>query len=231
MAYLAAFVAVGTFAAPVAAATYNYTIDSPTQTGTVVTPFMTAESAAQFYNYTNSEANPDDFTLRNDEALFFLHQNTLNGEIGIGLILDTNNRTSQGNEAASGGGSASITISGAPVGTAFVVEDDNGDISNPFNAVHSWTWVSGFTDGMAAEGGLTDAAWAILFSSITTTGITNYSFLNGDGSRIDLGNLGTSGNTFRITSSVAPVPLPAALPLLLVALGGLGIAARRRKAA
>lgn len=36
---------------------------------------------------------------------------------------------------------------------------------------------------------------------------------------------------FVTASNVSPVPVPAALPLLLVALGGLGIAGRRRKAA
>jgi hypothetical protein len=211
-------------AVPAAAATYNYTIDSPTQTGTVVTPFMTAESAAQFYNYTNSEANPDDFTLRDDEALFFLHQNTLNGEIGIGLIFDTNNRTSQGNEAASGGGTASVTISGVPAGSSFVVRDDPSEVNLPINGTLSWRWSNGYTDGMALAGSLTDAEWTVLFSAISTTGITDYSFLNADGSRTDLGNLGT-GN-FSITSSVNPVPLPAGLPFLLTGLAGL-LALRR----
>jgi hypothetical protein len=41
---------------------------------------------------------------------------------------------------------------------------------------------------------------------------------------------GTSGGSYSGTLNVAPVPLPAALPLLLVGLGGLGALLRQRRA-
>jgi hypothetical protein len=41
----------------------------------------------------------------------------------------------------------------------------------------------------------------------------------------------SSGWTFAMATAVSPVPVPAAFPLLLAALGGLGFVARRRKPA
>lgn len=45
----------------------------------------------------------------------------------------------------------------------------------------------------------------------------------------DLGAPGGFRAAFEVTADVAPVPLPAGMSLLLVAIGGLGIAARRHK--
>ena len=48
----------------------------------------------------------------------------------------------------------------------------------------------------------------------------------------DSGPLGSSGywTLDNVAYNTATVPVPAALPLMLLALGGLGVAARRRKA-
>jgi hypothetical protein len=80
-----------------------------------------------------------------------------------------------------------------------------------------WVWVSGATSGNNyAQFGTSDLSRVYSFSAGATTGSANQSY--GIATQFDVGPL-------------APVPLPAAFPLLLAALGGLGFAARRRKTA
>lgn len=88
--------------------------------------------------------------------------------------------------------------------------------------------VTDVTDGsVEASGG---------FNPLSTAGITSLAglFQSTDGLLISFGpdafNAGIGSIEYILTPTTATVPLPAALPLLLVALGGLGFAGRRRKA-
>jgi len=91
-------------------------------------------------------------------------------------------------------------------------------------------FISGFS---TLTQGLLDPNFGIgVFAPAIVFGTNSISFLfdttgSGDLSDFQFSDGGTS--TYQLTLAV--VPLPAALPLLLVALGGLGFAARRRKTA
>lgn len=63
---------------------------------------------------------------------------------------------------------------------------------------------------------------SITFDSLVDSALISFAIDDGDGFGMD---------DVRIGSSVAPVPVPATLPLLLAGIGGLGWAARRRKQA
>ena len=72
---------------------------------------------------------------------------------------------------------------------------------------------------------------------VIDTVLTTYNLNLINVSSVSIGGLSTSGSDSgywladNINYSVAAIPLPAALPLLLLALGGLGVVARRRRKA
>jgi len=210
-----------TVAAPAAASTFTYTLNPGTPSEQVVTPFVTATSVTDFYSYgtpSRASANPPaPVALRDDEALFLLHRNGAHGPLSFVAIFDRPGTDAQPS------GSMSFGLSGAPAAASIVVEDDGGEISSPSNVNQSFSfrWVGCCTDGLAAEG-FEDLAWLLGVDVTASSGISSFSFLNGDNTRIDLGEAGD------FTLEAAPVPLPATAPLVLAALGGLALMRRRQ---
>ena len=65
----------------------------------------------------------------------------------------------------------------------------------------------------------------------TPGGVDEFAFRGFESDSADIASIRFGGNFIIFAApSVAPVPVPAGLPLLLAALGGLGVVARRRKA-
>jgi len=133
------------------------------------------------------------------------------------------------------GGSTQMTLTlagGAGGGTAFTVEDDPAEgtsiadvgADRVFDTSHNW--FACCTDGVA----IGDLGMAFtLFASFDTTP-TGINGIRPTGSSANLAALNiVPGQRLRFQTSV--VPLPAAAWLMLGALGTLGFAARRRRAA
>lgn len=134
-------------------------------------------------------------------------------------------------ETGSGGlpGTPAATFSNLVSGGAFTATWSGLSIASGSSFSYSNMDYGGF-NGTAASGGLIpaflgDETMTIFFAN----GSSVSAFLPAGDSRF-----GASTVLFDdadLVTGLTPVPLPAAFPLMLVALGGLGIAARRRKTA
>jgi hypothetical protein len=65
----------------------------------------------------------------------------------------------------------------------------------------------------------------------TPSGLDLFAFRGMESDSADIASIRFGGSYLAFAPTIAAVPVPASLPLLLVALGGLGVAARRRKTA
>lgn len=143
---------------------------------------------------------------------------------------------------SSSGVGGSVNTSGAPL-SVVLIEPDFGSggwieftISALSSGIFSFDWAWGGTDSCCGRADVYNGTLSSLapYGTDPTSGTYSAALLAGDtiGWRVTSSD-GIFGSTVLTISnfSVGTVPLPATLPLLLAALGGMGLAARRRKAA
>lgn len=192
----------------------TYTITNDTTINMKVNPLSKAESASAYYDYNTvyyASGNPD-FGTQSGVGFFWLYENTLNGDISIGMIFDTPNDGS--------GGTVDMTISGVPSAGFVELVDDPKSISpnDDFTVTYgNWDWSPCCTDG-GVIGGL-DGLWEIVVALDTSTdaGIDQWYFLNGPSSD----NPATVALNMNKDLVINSVPIPGALWLLGSGLIGL----------
>lgn len=192
---------------------------------TAFDPLSSAQTGAQFYNYSGSEATVP-FALTTDRAHVFLHRNTSNNDISLGVILDSD-------LGGGGGGNARLTFGGLPGGTTVLVLDDPTDAgthtTTPPTAVHDFIWSNGFTDGIVL--GNFTSPFEITLDLSNLSGISSWAFYsdsgNGNANPLITG-LGATSNTLTITATTSnDIPEPGTLLVLGIGLAGLGWMRRR----
>ncbi len=198
------------------ASAYTYSITNGV-TNQTVDPLVTAETGASYYDYITPSGHPA-FGPEKNTAFFWLHENSLNGDITLGMIF---NATGSGGSS----GSMNLGLTGLPLGWSWSVQDDANEVGGD-GTTPSWIWVSSYTDGGVIAG--LDGEWEIAIQLLAASGIDNWFFLSGpDATNPARTALDLSGQNLVIRSSA--VPLPAAVWLFGSGILGLIGFSRSRK--
>lgn len=204
-------VMVGLAAACAQAASYQYLLNTPRDTGVLLTPYTTAGDAAEFFNMTARGPVPE-VNLKTNQVLFFLHEDSTTGSLGFGMFID---RTQDGS-----GGFFGFDLAGAPTSARFAVRDNPKEPGLNVNGTdYDFRWNNGGVDGFATYG-FENAEWSIIIDDFYSFGITQMAFLLGGGTRINMGKPGKGPITLSATevgapsSDPTPVPLPSGWTLL-----------------
>lgn len=180
------------------ATAYSYSIINGA-TNQSVNPLTSAETGAAYYDYTNPSGHPA-FGPEKNTAFFWLHENSLNGDITLGMIF---NATGSGGSS----GSMNLGLTGLPLGWSWSVQDDTNEIGSD-GTTPGWNWISDYTDGGVIAG--LDGEWEISIQRLASSGIDNWYFLSGpDATNPVKTALNLSGQNLVIKASA--VPLPAAV--------------------
>ena len=209
-------------ATPVYSITNDTTIDLP------VNPLSTAESGSAYYDYDLDTASgyPAFGTVSNT-GFFWLHENTNNGDISLGMIFDAPDDTLDGK--------VKLGFNGVPVSGFIALADDAKDTFSTLSG--DWKWFACCTDG-GVIGGL-GGFWDITITLNATTGIDQWFFLSGDPNSPDTIGLNFDiGDTVVISAfdstptppQVSATPEPGTWMLLSTGLVGLlGYGWRKRR--
>jgi hypothetical protein len=182
------------------ASAYTFSISNGT-TFESVNPLVSAETGADYYGYSYPSGTPA-FGPEKGTAFFWLHENSLTGEITLGMIFNATG-------AGGFGGNMTLSLSGLPSGWSWSVQDDTNEVGSD-GTTPSWLWLSQYTDGGVIAG--LDEEWEIVIQLLSVAGIDNWYFLSGpDGTNPTMISLNLDGQDLIIQSQTSAVPLPAAV--------------------
>ncbi|RLB03201.1 MAG: hypothetical protein DRG59_11915, partial [Deltaproteobacteria bacterium] len=140
-----------------------------------VIPLTKAESATDFYKYGNpfSASGDPEFGTVSGVGFIWLYENSLTGDVSLGMIFDK--------PLDGSGGTAELSFSGVPSSGFVEVADDPPAVGDTFDVTHGkWGWEECCTDG-GMIGGL-NGTWEITLSLDDATGVDEWYFLNGPSS-------------------------------------------------
>lgn len=187
-------------------------------------PFVWSADSADFYGHDPLDASahtPVGLERSNAAVLFLLRSSSSGvGKISLGVVFDGQNDGTEGR--------AKVAVTGAVAGATLAVAEEGIEF-DAATLTGDFRWWGCCTDGFVIDM-IDDASLSAVVSLRETLGLDRFYVATPDGEGgarlIALGEgliADVSISSFDLPGSVAPVPVPAAFPLLAGAFGLLGL--------
>ncbi len=180
-----------------------------------VSSLLGSETAVEYYDFYTGIGHPD-FERRSDSGYFWLYEDSRNGDVSLGVLLDDP-------DASTSGGHARITFDNLPSSFHVDVNEEGVELAatGTNSAYGDWRWWPSYGDG-SLIGGLEGNLWDISVVIHEYSGINDWFFVNGP-SAYSTDLIMLNGEEF----TLATIPEPSAL--FLIAAGLMGWTFMRRK--